>query len=72
MKCDRCQHMDYQGAVTGIHKPRSKDDHKMKFWGLCKIGNEWDFLGRISSCNKFQEADEETIEKRKQWLEQRG
>ena len=62
MKCDNCQHMDYQDAAQA----------KMKYWGLCKIGNEWDFLGRISSCNRFQEADEETIEKRKQWLEQRG
>ena len=54
--------MNYQDAAQA----------KMKFWGLCKIGNEWDFLGRISSCNRFQEADEEMIEKRKQWLEQRG
>ena len=62
MKCDQCQHMDYQTAAQ----------NRMKYWGVCKLGNEWDFLGRISSCNRFQEADEETIEKRKQWLEQRS
>lgn len=37
MKCDQCQHISYQDAAQA----------KMKYWGVCKIGNEWDFLGRI-------------------------
>ena len=58
MKCDNCQHMDYQKAAEA----------KMKFWGVCKIGNKWEFMGRNSNCKKFRAADEETIEKRQEWL----
>ncbi len=60
--CDHCKHIDYQAAAAS----------KMKYWGICKLGSEWEFLGRNSSCDRFQEADKETIEKRKHWLGQRG
>lgn len=60
MNCDKCIHADYQAAAKA----------GMKFWSLCKVGDGWEFSGRLSTCRnrKFKAVDEATMQKRQKWL----
>lgn len=63
-KCDNCTHADFKSAAEA----------RMKYWSLCKVGDDGYYAGRLTECrnNRFKQATQDLIQKRVAWIEKRG